>query len=112
VARAHDDSFKKAMRLMRKHDPMLREEGFATLSAHAGEWLPLLVAELENEQRDRGLRAWLLELIGHSGSSDALPVLARYLDDDDESLRGWAERGLRDLDTREARRLLWNAGRL
>lgn len=103
-------SFQAAMRLMRKHDPQLQEDGFAALEDRAAEWLPLLAAELEAE-RDPGVRAWLLELIGHSGSPEALPILARHLHDPDESLRHWAERGLRHLDTREARRLLRNAGR-
>ena len=58
-----------------------------------------------------GLRAWLLELIGHSGSPGTLPVLTRCLDDPDESVRSWAERGLRHLDTGEWRRMLWQTGR-
>ena len=104
-------SFKAAMKLMRKHDPQLQEDGFHTIEPRAAEWLPQLIAAFEQE-RDHGLKCWLLELIGHSGSPDALPVLAAHLHDPDESLRDWAVRGLRHLDTKESRRLLWDAGLL
>ena len=104
-------SFKAAMKLMRKHDRQLMEDGFHTIQARAAEWLPDLIVAFEQES-DHGLRCWLLELIGHSGSPDALPTLAAHLDDPDESLRDWAVRGLRHLDTPESRRLLWDAGQL
>jgi HEAT repeat protein len=97
------------MRLMRKHDPQLMEDGFNAILPRAAEWLPQLIAEFEQE-RDHGLRCWLLELIGHSRSPEALPILAAHLDDPDESLRDWAVWGLRHADTRESRTVLWNAG--
>ena len=97
------------MRLMRKHNPQLMEDGFNAILPRATEWLPQLIAEFDQE-RDPGLRRWLLELIGHSRSPEALPILAAHLNDPDESLRHWAEWGLRHADTRESRSLLWNAG--
>ena len=93
---------------MRSRDPVTREEGFGALEQRAAEFLPQLSDELERES-DHGLRCWLLELIGHSGSPDALPILVRYLHHDDESLREWAARGLKDLGTRECRKALWES---
>jgi hypothetical protein len=66
------DTFSKAMRLMRKHDPQSQEDGFGMLEPIAAEVLPQLIAEFEAES-DHGLRCWLLELIGHAQSPNALP---------------------------------------
>lgn len=109
MSRPGDLSFHSAMKLMRKHDRQLMEDGFHAILPRAADWLPELIAEFEQEC-DPGLRRWLLELIAGSGSPEALPVLAAHLDDSDESLRHWAEFGLRELDTRESRTVLWNAG--
>ena len=99
------DTFSKAVRLMRKHDPQSQEAGFGMLAPIAAV-LPQLIAEFEAES-DQGLRCWLLELIGHAQSPSALPILSRELGNDDDSLRGWARRGLERLDTSEARSVLW-----
>ena len=61
------DTFSQAMRLMRKHDPQLQEDGFAMLQPIAGDVLPQLIEAFETES-DRGLRCWLLELIGDARS--------------------------------------------
>jgi hypothetical protein len=100
--------FREAMRLMRKHDPQLQEDGFHLLLPHAADHLGELIAEFEQEQ-DHGLRCWLLELIGHARSPDALPVLGSQLHSSDESLHDWAVRRLKKLDTHEARTLLFRA---
>ena len=102
-------NFEEALRLMRKHDPQLQEDGFGMLSAHAQEYVGRLMAEFRTETR-HGLRCWLLELVGQSKSPEAMPLLLDYLHSDDESLRCWAIRGLKELDTKEARRALWEAG--
>jgi hypothetical protein len=94
------------MRLMRRHDPQLAEDGFQRLRAIAGQHVDELIEEFGRE-RDHGLRCWLLELIGEARSGRAFDVLAAELQSEDESLRSWAARGLRLLDTAEARRLLW-----
>jgi hypothetical protein len=94
------------MRLMRRRDPQLAEDGFDRLRAITGAHVDKLIMEFGRE-RDHGVRCWLLELIGEARSDRAFAVLAAQLDGDDEALRGWAERGLRLLDTAEARRLLW-----
>ena len=58
-------------------------------------------------EQDHGLKCWLLELVGEARSSDALPLLAAELRSDSESLSDWARLGLEKLNTREARRVLW-----
>ncbi|MEZ0580613.1 HEAT repeat domain-containing protein [Nocardioides sp. MH1] len=103
------DTFRAAMRLMRKRDPQGQEDGFHTLLPVASDVLPQLVEEYRAEP-DPGLRRWLLELIGEARSTDALPILAQELGSEDESIRDWARRGLEKLDTKEARTLLWQDG--
>ncbi|GII59826.1 hypothetical protein Pth03_82150 [Planotetraspora thailandica] len=84
------------MQLMRRSDPQKQEDGFHSLRPHAAEHVEELIAEFRAEDRDHGLRCWLLELIAEA--------LAQYAD---EPLRERAARGLTLLGTREARRLLW-----
>lgn len=103
------DTFRAAMRLMRKNDPQLQEDGFHTLLPVASDVLPQLIEEYQAES-DHGLRCWLLELIGQARSPDALPILSQELRSDNESIRDWARRGLEKLDTKEARTLLWQDG--
>jgi len=98
--------FERALRLMRRHDPRLAEDGFHQLQQIAGEHVDELIVEFSRE-RDRGLRCWLLELIGQARSPRAFDLLVAQLRSEEEALRRWAERGLRLLDTKEARRLLW-----
>jgi hypothetical protein len=100
--------FKKSMAMMRKCDPQTQEDGFHSLLPHAGEYVPELIEEFGKEQ-DHGLRCWLLELIGAAKSPDAFDFLAGQLRADDWRLRNRAIQGLKDLDTKEARTLLWEA---
>ena len=93
---------------MRKHDPQLREDGFAMVKPIAADVLPQLISAFY-EESDHGLRCWLLQLIGDARSQSALPVLIKELTSDDESIRAWAGRGLEQLDTKEARTILWRA---
>ncbi|MDX6480388.1 MAG: hypothetical protein QOG85_898 [Gaiellaceae bacterium] len=72
----------------------------------AADILPQLIEAFDSES-DHGLRCWLLELIGKARSEDALPILSRELHSGDESIRDWARRGLEQLNTKEARTLLW-----
>jgi hypothetical protein len=53
------------------------------------------------------LRCWLLELIGGVRSTEALPTLREALVSPNESIRCCARRALQQLDTKEARTLLW-----
>jgi thymidylate synthase ThyX len=59
------DTFGQAMRMMRKHDPQVQEDGFAILEPIAADVLPRLIAAF-NDEPDHGLRCWLLELIGNA----------------------------------------------
>ena len=95
------------MRLMRSRDPQRQEDGFHTLLPVAGEHIDALLEEFRAERDDHGLRCWLLELIGEARSAKGLPVLADQLGSPDEALRYRAECGLRLLDTKEARRIVW-----
>ncbi|MFJ8963618.1 HEAT repeat domain-containing protein [Lentzea sp. NPDC102401] len=99
--------FDEAMRLMRRHNGQDREDGFALLRPHAAEHLDELIEAFRAEEDDRGLRAWLLELIGDARSPEALPILVEHLDHEDESLADWAVHGLQALDTKEARTALY-----
>ena len=96
------------MRLMRKHDPQLREDGFEYLRPRAADHVDELISSFAAEQ-DHGLRCWLLELIGLARSETALPLFAGLLADPDESFREWARHGLELLDSKEARTLLWKS---
>ncbi|GAA1856844.1 HEAT repeat domain-containing protein [Asanoa iriomotensis] len=100
------DEFARALRLMRRRDPQLAEDGFQRLRATAGEHVDRLIDEFRNEP-DHGIRCWLLELIAEARSPRAHDLLVGQLRGGDESLRSWAEHGLRLLDTKEARTALW-----
>ncbi|MEV0649848.1 HEAT repeat domain-containing protein [Phytomonospora sp. NPDC050363] len=101
--------FRDAMRLMRKHDPQLAEDGFWALAPVAGEHVAELMEEFAVE-KDRGLRCWLLELVEKAKSPDAFEFLAAQLRSGDDRLEFWAVEGLRLLDTKPARRMLWEWG--
>jgi hypothetical protein len=101
--------FDEAMRLMRRHDPQLMEDGFWLLRGHAAEHTDELIAEFGREDNDHGLRCWLLELIGEARSERALPLLAEQLHSSDEAFQRWAVRGLEALGTKAARRALYQA---
>jgi hypothetical protein len=100
--------FRRAMALMQRADPQVREDGFGMLRAHADDHLDDLMAEF-HQQSDHGLRCWLLELIGEARDERALPLLADQINNPDEALRSWAASGLTKLDTRQARKLLYQA---
>ncbi|MET7822582.1 HEAT repeat domain-containing protein [Micromonospora zamorensis] len=102
------NQFQKAMRLMRSNDAQTQEDGFHQLRPHVVQHLDELIIEF-NRETAHGLRCWLLELIGEARAEQALPVLIDQLHGDDESLRFWAVRGLERLDTKQARRELYQA---
>ena len=95
--------------MMHKHDPQIQEDGFNLLAPIATQHCAELIDQFETET-DPGVRRWLLELIGMARSENALPVLVQELDDDDESLREWARRGLQQLNSQQARTALWQHG--
>ena len=101
--------FQECMRLMRKHDPQLQGDGFHLLRSHAHEYTQQLLNEFARET-DHGLRCWLLELLGEARDPETFALFVEYLQSNDESLRFWAIWGLKQLNTKEARRALWEAG--
>jgi hypothetical protein len=70
---------------------------------------PAFLTQDSLQAQDLGLRCWLLDLIGCGKSPTALDFLAGELRGPDQRLRHWAIWALKNLDTKEARRLLWQA---
>jgi len=99
------------MEMMRKHNPQIQEDGFHALLPRAGEHVHQLMKDFRVE-KDHGLQCWLLELIGAARSPAAFQLLVEQLHSDDESLRIWAIYGLQQLDTKAARRVLWDVKQL
>lgn len=93
---------------MRRRDPQAREDGFQLLLPAAAEHLDELMTAFADETHDHGLRCWLLELIGEARSPQALSLLESQLHGQDHALRMWAVSGLKQLDTKQARRALWS----
>lgn len=104
--RAATDHLKPALRMMRSRDPQKLEDGFALLRDIAPEHVEELLAEFERET-DYRTRFLLLELIGEAKSDLAYDLLATELLNDDEIFSSRAEEGLRLLNTKRSRRLLW-----
>jgi hypothetical protein len=101
-------TFDGAMRLMRSTDPETAEAGFWELQQRAAEEIDRLIDAYQRET-DIGLRCSLLELIGEARTEKAFPVLEAALRGPEPSLHLWAACGLRQLNTKDARRLLWEA---
>lgn len=101
--------FRRALWLMRRHDPQAKEDGYQLLLPHAADHVDELMEEFAAESADHGLRCWLLELIGEARSPAALPLFVDLLSSDDEALRDLAVSGLEQLDTKPAREQLWRA---
>lgn len=101
------NQFARGLAMMRKHDPQVQEDGFGLVKQVAAQHVGDLISAYRSES-DRGLRCWLLELLGETRSPDAFPVMADALASADDSIRSWAEAGLQKMNTKEARTLLWH----
>jgi len=101
--------FEQCLKMMRSSNGSVSEDGFGWLAERAAEYLPQLIAAFWDDD-NAATRPWLMELIGDANSPAALPFLLERLSDDDGSIRDWAVRGLRQLDTKESRTALWRAG--
>ncbi|HTF07415.1 MAG TPA: HEAT repeat domain-containing protein [Asanoa sp.] len=88
------DEFARALRLMRRRDPQLAEDGFQRLRGLAAAHVDRLIDEFRRET-DHGVRCCLLELIAETRSPRAESLLTAQARSDDESLRDWATQGLR-----------------
>jgi hypothetical protein len=93
------------MRLSRK--PQVKEDAFWYLHERAAELVSELRSAYEAET-NHGSRCWLLELLGEARDPALEDLFAAALDEPDESLQQWAARGLRNLDTKTARTILWH----
>lgn len=100
--------FEACMQMMRKSDPQMQEDGFFSLAPHAARFMEELIAEFDRPE-NTSFQPWLIELIGLAKSPSAFSFLAEHLYSHDERLRYWAIRGLKELDTKEARTLQWKA---
>ena len=98
------NDFTRGMAMMQKHDPLVQEYGFGLVKGVAAEHVYELIAAYSKETH-RGLRCWLLELLGESRSPEALPVFVDALASPDDSIRDWGRAGLEKLDTKDARTL-------
>ncbi len=108
LAKAKFPGFNKCIQMMRSHDGENREDGFGWLAQHASQHVnELIEAFADNE--NLGLRSLLIELIGVAKSSEAFPFLATQLRAHDWRFRKWAIVGLKNMDAKEARTLLWEA---
>jgi len=101
--------YRACLAMMRKHNPQTSEDGFYFLLPHAAEYVDDLMAEFQAE-KEHGLRCWFLELIGAARSAKAFDLLRDQLQSEDEAMRYWAIQGLQELNTPEARQVLFDAG--
>ena len=100
--------YSACLAMMREHDPLIQEDGFHWLLPGASEHLEEFIEDFRREE-GRGLKCWLLELIGEARSPKAFALLCEQLHSSEVSLRDWAIRGLQHLDTNEARQALFDA---
>lgn len=82
---------------------------FWQMVKHAPQCSGELIAAF-HEQEDARMRADLLEVMAWVPLPEAFPLFAEYIRSDNESLRSWSRHGLEQLNTKEARRVLWEAG--
>ena len=77
------------------------------LELHAATYVDELIQAFRAEQDDR-VRVLLLAVMAETGLPAFMPLFIENLHADDE-VRYWAVVGLKQIDTKEARRALWEA---
>lgn len=100
--------FKKCLEMMRSRDAGISEGGFHWLLSKASDHVEELI-EAFHKEADLGIRCWLLELVDAAKSEAAFEFLSDQLRGDDWRMRYRAMQGLKHLNTKEARKLLWDA---
>ncbi len=80
----------------------------ADLEAHAVEHSDELIAAFQTKA-DMRVQSLLLAALAQARTHDAFRIFVEHLTGPDENLRTWAAYGLYRLDTKEARRALWQA---
>ncbi len=84
------------------------EWGLSILRNHAPEHVAEFIQALQAPEHE-SVRWLLLEAVGATHSDAVVPLLAGYLQGSDSDLWYWAIRALWEIDTKEARRALWEA---
>jgi hypothetical protein len=80
------------------------------LQDHAATHAAELIATFQAQKSTR-VRCLLLMTFCDAKLPEAMPLFVEHLRSEEESLRHWSEEGLRALNTPEARKALWEAGR-
>lgn len=89
-----------------------------------GEWIDIICFELQDHATEdpaelieairapenKGVRLILLGVLENAAVPEAIPLFSDVLQSGDESERDYAIRGLEEIDTKEARTVLWRAG--
>ncbi|WFF08351.1 HEAT repeat domain-containing protein [Micromonospora sp. WMMD1076] len=102
-----EGNYERSLKLMRSNDPQLSEDGFALLEPLARKHIEELMTEYRRVPDDQ---YWILELIADAQSEKAFDLLVEALDHEREDIRWRAANGLRELGSKEARRLLFERG--
>jgi len=89
-------------RRMRDPDPREQDEAFDAVLFEREKAVPDLVAGYTRFSDDTLLRFFAVQLLGFSGSPDAVGTLVEALDDKDPIIRGEACRSLEDLRATDA----------
>jgi HEAT repeats len=84
------------------------EWGLSILRNHAPEHVEEFIQALQSPEHE-SVRWLLLEAVGATHSNAVVPIVATYLQSSDSDLWYWAIRALWEIDTKEARRALWEA---
>lgn len=101
--------FKTCMKMMRDRNPQTQEDGYHWLVDYAADFIPELTHEL-NIETDPGLCSWLMELLAETKDPCTLEIFKHRLEDPNDIIRNCAIRSLQELNTRESRTILWEAG--
>src|SRR6185312_2694678 len=107
--REHFPGFEACLTMIKSRDGALAEAGFQLMRPHASEYVDQLITAFW-EAESPGLQYWLLELIGESSSQTAISFLVGRLHGERDDLRRGATFALQKLNTKDARRALWEAG--
>ena len=81
------------------------------LQEHAHLIADELIQALIDEENDR-VRILLLQVVAEAGLHEATSILIGYLKSGDENLRSYAVEGLKKIDSKEARRALYESGNI
>jgi len=87
----------------------LQKDGFHWLLPRAHNFINDLIVEFRLEE-NIGTKCWILELLAESKAIEGFEILKENLLNEIKSFRMLAIRGMRNLDTKEARTELFKSG--